>query len=32
MTRADRVVVLALAAPMYLMPFILTALSATGVL
>lgn len=32
MTRTDQIVILALAAPMYGMPFLLTALSALGVL
>lgn len=32
MTPTDRRIILALAAPFYLMPFILTALSALGVL
>lgn len=32
LTRVDRMAILALSAPMYLMPFILTALSALGVL
>lgn len=32
MTRTDRIIILLLAAPMYLCPFILVALSALGVL